>query len=1176
MGEEGSINQLTRVSLANICNRKRCFVCEKLVFLHQPILLCGDCRNVFHGTCLKFNSDKVFILQQLPWTCESCNVDKCVKYNCCTCFVQIDLYIDKITQCKQCFKLLHTSCATSNVCLDCLPDSTLGDIQIDVEAGKNAEFYKNLPYFSPFEFYSREVTNFLPDAEELNDNLQECSQILNSCEYFNTDKFCEEFNSESLSLIALNVDGFKSNFSSFTIFHEKLLENRSNPVDGYLICETNVTESESKHFYLKGYNRFIVDRIFNQEGTLKHKGSGLFIFLRESFNNVIQSANLSVSNPNFEALCIEVSLNKSEKFFLISCYRSPSGNFDSFIDDLNTLLESLNRFKKHKSYIFGDLNVNLYNMSCNTKKYLDCLFSNNFLPLISRATHFGGINSTCIDHILTNDLSKVMKTGVIRCNISRHLPTFLTLNVKVDSKIGQPTITGKPRTRINDFTVQGFMSEIDKLKLDYSLPANKLFTSFHLSFKALYDKWFLKPPTTVSNSTSKYLRSEWISIGVAKSSETKNELFEIWVKNKNKNNWNKYIEYKRVFDCIKNKEKFLYYDKIFKDTQQDLKRTWKCINEILGRKRQNRLLTFTDDDAAHNFNKYFVSIASNLLVETYGNDSNSSSHDFEKFMPEENTETLSDCLFDSKDIEGIIIKLNDNKSTYFSPKVLKLISSKLSPQLAKIFNVCMKDGYFPNELKIAKVIPLYKHKGSINDICNYRPISMLSVFSKIFEKLIHKEMMSFLNANSILSDSQFGFRAKHSTAHALINAISHLQLAMDSGKSALGLFIDFSKAFDTINHRILLDKLEIYGIRGNLHKVLSSYLADRYQYVSYGQISSSLLMLTCGVPQGSVLGPLLFIIFINDIQNASTLAKFILFADDLNVFLENTDRDVLYEQANAVLSDIYEYCKANLLIVNFEKCCFMEFSKNCVYNLPHPKIGVGVRFFKKVECCKFLGVHINKDLKWDDHIDHTIKQVSKSCGSLYSIKKHVPCKVLRQVYLSLIQPYLTYCIQLWGQGSSSALNRLFVLQKKCIRIVCGSSEKVNGSFQHTKPMFFKLKLLSVFNLYSYFCGCFAMSILKSQSPVQIFKLFHVSERSSRLLLPKFVKSKIMYNNFIYNASKILNFLYDNDIPYSILSPPVFKKRLKNHLLNMQNKSLSGDANWLLCNHNLFSDIIIWQ
>ena len=300
-----------------------------------------------------------------------------------------------------------------------------------------------------------------------------------------------------------------------------------------------------------------------------------------------------------------------------------------------------------------------------------------------------------------------------------------------------------------------------------------------------------------------------------------------------------------------------------------------------------------------------------------------------------------------------------------------------------------------------------------------------------------------------------------------------------------------------------------------------------------------------------------------------------MFADDLNIFLENSNRNVLYEQANSVLKDVYEYCKANLLIVNFDKCCFMEFSKNIVNNLSNPKLGVGVRSFEKVDSCKFLGVYINKNLKWDDHINHTIKQVSKSCGSLYSIKKHVPCKVLRQVYLSLIQPYITYCIPLWGQNiSSSALNRLFVLQKKCIRIVCGSSEKVNGSFQHTKPMFFKLKLLTVFNLYNYFCGCFAMSILKNESPSQIFKLFNVSERSGRLLLPKFVSSKIMYNNFIYNASKLLNFLNENDIPYSILSPPIFKKRLKNHLLNMQNESVHGDANWLQCNHSLFSNIIV--
>ena len=148
-------------------------------------------------------------------------------------------------------------------------------------------------------------------------------------------------------------------------------------------------------------------------------------------------------------------------------------------------------------------------------------------------------------------------------------------------------------------------------------------------------------------------------------------------------------------------------------------------------------------------------------------------------------------------------------------------------------------------------------------------------------------------------------------------------------------------------------------------------------------------------------------------------------------------------------------------------------------------------------------------------------------------------------------------------------------RKKCIRIVCGSCEKVNGSFQHTKPMFFKLKLLTVFNLSNYFCGCFAMRILNNKSPGQIFKLFNISERSDRLILPRFKSSKIMYNNFVYNASKILNFLYDNAIPYNILSPSIFKKRLKDHLLNMQNRSIHGDASWLQCNHSFFSNITFW-
>ena len=1157
-------------SISVPADRKRCFVCEKFVYFHQPILCCSKCRNVFHGTCLKFANYKTFILQQIKWYCKTCSDVDSTEYCCETCFAQIDLFTDNIAQCKQCFKITHKNCIKSNVCLSCLPVS-LTDFNYPSVVNIDNDFYRSQPYFSPFQFYCHEVLNFVPNAEVLSDNLQQCSEILNSCEYYTSYEFKSIECSNSLSFISLNVDGFKSNFDTFIINHNTMLSSERTIVDGYFLCETNVTESESSLFNIAGYNKFILDRICKDNGKLKHKGSGLAIYLHEKFLSVFRRVDLSVSTPNFEILCVEVILS-FDKFFMLCCYRSPSGNFEKFIEKLNEILIKLNDIKDHKSYILGDFNVNLYNSNTAVcRKYLDCIFSNNFLPVISRATHFGGMHGTCIDHILTNDLSSISKSGILRCNISRHFPTFVILDVDMR---GNNIKTNKHKIRVNDFVLQKFIADFKKINFDYdSSNASDIYSQFHQSFKELYDKWFIKPVTTHFTRKPSFLRNEWISIGLAKSSDIKNQLYDTWVSDKNINNWNKYISYKRVFDSLKNKERFNYYDKAFKESQQDLKKTWSLINSILGRKRSNKLLTFSNHDAAHNFNSYFVNIADDLIIKTYGSDFNVSDRSYDKYMCERQIVELTELNFTTEDVGHIISKLNNSKGTYFSPKILKLLSPVIGPVLANIFNLCVRDGYFPKELKVAKVIPLYKNKGSINDISNYRPISMLSVFSKIFEKLIHKEVSSFFDTNNLFSNCQYGFRPKHSTVHALINAVSNLQDSIDCGNSALGIFIDFSKAFDTVNHTILLRKLDNYGIRGNVHKLLSSYLSDRYQYVTYGGLNSTLLQVTCGVPQGSVLGPLLFIIFINDISNVNDLTKYVLFADDLNMFLANNDRHILYQQANQVLLDIYNYCFENMLIINFDKCCYIDFSR--AKTSEDLFIGILNIKFKQVDCCKFLGVYINSYLNWNDQIKGVINQVSKSCGTMYSIRLHVPPKILRQVYLSLIQPYLTYCIPLWGANFNCQLmQQLFVLQKKCIRIVSRKTEKINGIFQHTKPLFFRLNLLTVSNLFFYFSGCITMRILNQAIPVNIFAKFTVSERSYRLIYPIFKSTKIKNYNFIFNSSKILNYLLANNIPYHILPAPVFKKRLKVHLMNMQNTSIDGDVNWLLCNHDLFSHITV--
>ena len=225
-------------SISVPADRKRCFVCVKFVYFHQPILCCSKCRNVFHGTCLKFANHKTFILQQVKWFCKKCSDFDCFEYCCETCFTQIDLFTDNIAQCKQCFKIIHKNCITANVCASCLPVS-ISDFNYSPVMNIDNDFYASQPYFSPFQFYCHEVLNFVPNAEVLSDNLQQCSELLNSCKYYSPNEFKSLKYCNSLSFVSLNVDGFKSNFDTFLINHNTMLSSERKIVDGYFLCETN-------------------------------------------------------------------------------------------------------------------------------------------------------------------------------------------------------------------------------------------------------------------------------------------------------------------------------------------------------------------------------------------------------------------------------------------------------------------------------------------------------------------------------------------------------------------------------------------------------------------------------------------------------------------------------------------------------------------------------------------------------------------------------------------------------------------------------------------------------------------------------------------------------------------------------------------------------------------------
>ena len=247
-----------------------------------------------------------------------------------------------------------------------------------------------------------------------------------------------------------------------------------------------------------------------------------------------------------------------------------------------------------------------------------------------------------------------------------------------------------------------------------------------------------------------------------------------------------------------------------------------------------------------------------------------------------------------------------------STSLLKQIIHVIADPLAHIFNQSLQQGVFPDLFKIAKVNPIFK-KGDSHEISNYRPISLLPSISKVLEKIVYNRLFDFLNTHNILNSNQYGFRKNHSTDQALIQIYDKITNAMANKQHVIGIFLDLSKAFDTLDHNILLYKLEFYGIRGQALSWFKDYLIKRKQYVTFNGLNSDLLPVECGVPQGSILGPLLFLLYVNDLSNTSSLLSFVLFADDTNIFCSHTKLESLVNILNNELSKVSNWFKCNKL-----------------------------------------------------------------------------------------------------------------------------------------------------------------------------------------------------------------------------------------------------------------------
>ena len=526
-----------------------------------------------------------------------------------------------------------------------------------------------------------------------------------------------------------------------------------------------------------------------------------------------------------------------------------------------------------------------------------------------------------------------------------------------------------------------------------------------------------------------------------------------------------------------------------------------------------------------------------------------STKSFNDFLVNPNQNSIFFNPTNTREIINIVNNLLIKKSAGFDciPNFLlkKIIRAVVHP-LVHIFNISLHTGRVPNQMKIAKVIPLFK-KGDNQLVTNYRPISLLTSLSKVLEKLVFTRTTTFFKKYNIFSHFQFGFRENHSTSHAILSFMKTVTTSIDKGLHTVGIFLDFSKAFDTINHEILLHKLSHYGIRGKALEWFRSYLTDRTQFVSVNNCNSSTLPITCGVPQGSLLGPLLFITYINDIQKSSNLLSFILFADDSNIFFSHENANQLLRTVNSELKNVTDWIKANKLSLNLQKTNYMLFS-NKINSLPGAIIFDNAALVN-VSTTKFLGVFIDEKLSWKTHIDNICKTISRNIGIINKLKYFLPSRTLLTLYHTLILPYINYGIIAWGCAIQTQLNRILLLQKKALRIIFQTQFR-----SHTDILFFENNILKVKDIYVFQLGQFMFKLSKDDLPAIFSDMFcknasvhnYPTRQRNCYHLP-LTRTLFAQNSFVFAGCA-----YWNSLPNDIKEAPSlsnFKRKLRKTLIS---------------------------
>ena len=769
------------------------------------------------------------------------------------------------------------------------------------------------------------MNNLLYDVDaDINhfDEIYPCVNESDSKQYYTDEEFNSKFphnNKNDLNIFHINLRSLNKNGDELIIF----LRNLKKDFDIICISETWVTGLPVVDDIFPSYTSF---HSYRQSKN----GGGCAIYVNSKFKTSCLK-ELTVNEPFIETVFAEISLpNKSIN--VGCCYRPPNSDINLFQNFIESKVSSI--ASSSCDLVFcGDFNLDMLkiNEDLNSEAFYQAMNSYSLTPIISRPTRVTDSSFTLIDNFFVSNLNS-FTSGIFSVNVSDHYPIFIIYNnyfATVDDipdKITYRLINDSTLNQLFNGLLQEDLGRVLELDID---------SSIELLDKIILDNFNRFCPIKTKYVSPKDKMKPWITSSIK--TKIKEKYYNYRLLKYNSITVQSYNQTRNEVTSLIRRSKLDYHKSLFERLKGNMKKTWHSINGILGKKKsRSSIMEIIHNENSYNhskdiadiFNAHFSTIAQKIddSIPVPG----SGSPTYADFLND--TQIDNNFFFSpiSTDDVDRIINAFENKSTHissYSVRILKFISTLISPILKELINKSLYEGKFPKFCKIARVVPVFK-SGSASSVCNYRPISILPLFSKIFEKIVHKQLSDFLSTNNLLNPNQFGFRKNRSTADAIADMTQNIYDSLDRGDTVISFFLDFSKAFDTVNHGILLQKLQLYGIRNTALNWFHSYLSGRLQYVSLDGFNSQVHLIDRGVPQGSILGPLLFLIFINDFPNCTNFFKFTLFADDstLTCKFNNIPTENIMLQIEAEMLTINNWLNANRLKLNSDKSHFICFS----------------------------------------------------------------------------------------------------------------------------------------------------------------------------------------------------------------------------------------------------------